>query len=319
MQDFDAKLKEINSKFQKGEISFDEHFEQMLQWSEDFGDIIKAQSTGINQDASHGGKLHQKVVYDKTGKKVTKWVSTEKQSGTSGKGKVANGIETPVKQSEVEKQYTLEQWEQNAPKASDKALEKASKMAGSDDIRRIARNELLKRSFETGKYMNLSLLPDFMLDGYVAKYDSSKVTKSENEAIAAYRDNGYFSLNKKLRNDEELEPDEKKQLKQIDAAIDKSELQHDLTLFRGLNGGDSNGLMFINYLKSLQPGDIYHESSYSSSSILQGQAFKFKDLYNSANNISLKIFAPKGSKALCLQTLGGEDEKNLMTMKFQLN
>src|SRR5690606_5628457 len=90
---------------------------------------------------------------------------------------------------------------------------------------------------------------------------------------------------------------------------------NDIVLYRGLSS--KNSLMFINYLKSLDIGDIYEEESFSSTTLLQGAAQKFKDLYSSTNNVVLKIYASKGQKGLCMQNLGSEDDKELYKDEFE--
>lgn len=312
------RLKKIEKGFKQGELTLDEYTREIINWNQDFSTILKAM---INSplDASHGGKLHKKQIIDKNGKKITKWISEEDLSKEEKAGLKQNGPPKEYKQSEAEKRYSLDDWQGKANKASEIALKNAAKFAGSEEIRRIARNELLKRNLQVNKHMDMSLLPDFMLDSYIQKYEETNksITKKENESIAAYRDFGYASINKKLRDNKSLDKKEEKQLKDIDSAIDKSELQHDIVLHRGINGNGKEAMLFAQYLGSLQPGDIYEEQSFSSSSLIQGQAHKFKDLYSSIDNKTIKIYASKGQKALCMQNLGGEDEKKIYNDEYE--
>ncbi len=308
----------LEKSFKAGEISLDDYTREIITWNQDFSGILKAMKTDFANDLSHGGKLHKKTVIDKTGKKQTKWVS-EDQLSADEQLKLATEAtpNTQFKQTDAESRYTLDDWKKKAPKASEKSLENAAKFAGSESIRKIARDELLKRSFSSTKYMDLSLLPDFMLNSFVERYDNTneQITVKENESLASYRDFGYASLNKQLRSQEKLDKKQTKELKDIDNAIDKSELQHDIILHRGLNGKDS--LLFINYLNSLEAGDIYEELSFSSTSLVAGQANKFKQLYSSVENVTLKIYASKGQKALCMQNLGGADEKIMYNDEYE--
>src|SRR5690606_5446776 len=166
------------------------------------------------------------------------------------------------------------------------------------------------------KFLDLSLMPDFMLDDYVSRYNTdNNYTEHENESIHEYRDNAYFRVNKKIRDNEVLDDEEKSIVKGVDSSINKSELKNDIVLYRGI--GSKNNLMFINYLNSLQPGDVYEEQGYSSTTILQGASEKFSNLYSSKNNITLKIYASKGQNALCMQNLGSVDDIEMYKDEYE--
>lgn len=302
---------------QEGTLSFEEYSSSIIEWNNQFADIIKANPMGT-QDLSHGGKLHRKIVTDKTGKKVTKWVSDEQLSPEERKAKQKEGEDPNAQQftqTDAEKKYTTEQWEEAVTKASDESLKNASQFAGSSEIRRIARNEILKRELVPQAFMDFSLMPDFLLDTFVEKYTNVPVTEKENNALSDYRDNDYLQINKKLRDGEKLDKKQSEQVKAISKVIDSSTLNNDITLWRGLSG--SGSLLFINYLKSLKPGDIYEEKSFTSTSMVSGQAIKFRDLYKDQNNMVVKILAPKGSKALSMQNLGREDEKIMYKDEYE--
>lgn len=306
----------IQKDFQKGDLSFNDYSSSIIEWNDKFGDIIKSNPMGT-QDLSHGGKLHKKIITDKTGKKVTKWVSDDQLSPEERKQK-QQGIDSngqQFSQIDAEKKYTTEEWEKSVGKASDESLKNASQFAGSSEIRRIARDEILKRELVPQAFMDFSLMPDFLLDSFVERYNNIPVTDKENKSLANYRDNDYIQINKKLRNEDKLDKKEADTINNISKVIDSSVLSNDIVLWRGLSGSQS--LLFINFLKSLKPGEIYEEKSFTSTSMLQGQAIKFRDLYKDQNNLVIKILAPKGSKALSMQNLGGEDEKIMYKDEYE--
>lgn len=300
----------IQESFSKGELEFNDYCDQIINWNKDFETLIKS---NITTDGSRGGKLVKKKIVDKTGKQVTKWVKSN--SNEPEKKKRSKEDSEERRQREIE--IPDHEWEKAVEGASEKALKRASKFASSERVRKIARNELFKRSFNLKKFLDMSLMPDFMLDDYVDRYQgmSELLTEEEREAISEYRDNAFFRVNKKIREGEEMDEEEKKIRDKVQEAISKSELINDIVLYRGLNS--KNSLLFINYLKTLESGDIYEEASFSSTSLLQGTSQKFKDLYSSANNITLKIFASKGQKALCMQNLGTESDQEMYQDEYE--
>lgn len=306
---------DIQKSFSNGKISFEKYCQEIMSWNSEFGDIIKAQSSNVagqNQDGSRGGRLVKKKITDKTGKQVTKWVKRDGE-GNQKPGQTDEVNTRKVRESEITKDH----WESALSNASDEALKNASKYAASESVRKMARDEVFRRSFNPKKFLDMSLMPDFMLEDYVSRYDNinSQLTEKEQESIHEYRDNAYFRINKKTRRGEVLDEEEEEISQDLEQAINKSGLINDIVLYRGLSS--KNSLMFINYLKSLDIGDIYEEESFSSTTLLQGAAQKFKDLYSSTNNVVLKIYASKGQKGLCMQNLGSEDDKELYKDEFE--
>lgn len=286
---------DIQKSFSEGKISFEKYSSDITKWSNEFSDLIKAQKVEV--DGSKGGKLIKKKVVDKTGKEVTKWVKRDQQQ---------NDREITQKNNNQEFEIPVSVWQANAESADEKSLQRASIYAKSEEVRRIARNELFKRKFDLKKFLDMSLMPDFLLDDYVNRYKYD-LNNSEKKSITEYRSNTYFKLNDKIRTDEELSEEEYQTKKDLDNVLNRSELLNDVVLFRGLSGKKS--LMFVNYLKSLEPGDVFEEKGYSSTTLLEGVSEKFKNLHGSVNNITLKVYASKGQKALCMQNLGSEDNK----------
>lgn len=309
MQNFYSQHLDIQKAFDNNEIDFLEYSTKMIEWNNQFSNIIE--KSKFANDPSHGGKLKKKTFTDKRGKKTTKWVkgNEDVKDGSNGSSDENGNSLNP------EQNYSLDEWKKSSSKATDKALVNASMYAASSEIRSIARNELLKRQLVDKNFMDLSLMPDFMLDSFIDKYTYDHITPQQNDLLSKYRDNDYVQLNKKIREGEALDDNQKKMSKEISKAIQGSELQHDITLWRGLSG--KNSLMYITMLKSLKPGDQFKEESFTSSSLVQGQAIKFRDLYKDTNNLVVKILASKGSKALSMQNLGNADEKIMYSDEYE--
>lgn len=295
---------EIQNKFNKGEISFNEYSASIINWNQEYHDILKSKFN--SRDPSKGGKLVQKKGFDKQGNKTTKWVKREdlNDSGNNGDGDLSDSNKP-----DSEFKYNISEWENGASKASEIALNNALKYAKSETVRSIARNELFLRSFNPKKFIDMSLLPDDMLNDYISRY-TQELTKDESKSVNNYRDWGYKSINDKLRNvGSEFDGEEIDAIDTLTKLINKSELKNDLILYRGINGKTTT--LFINFLKSRKVGDIYEEKAFSSTSLIKGQAIKFKDLFASNNNLILKIYASKGQRALSMHNIGNESEKQM--------
>lgn len=307
--DYNFEFYNIQKSYLKKELTFDQYSQKLIELN---NNIIKADDN-FDLDKTRGGKLVKKNIIDKNGKKVTKWVKTgEDESSDDNNTKEDSGL------NKNNKKYKQSDFLKNASKASELALDNAIKYSNNQEIIKIARNELLKRKENLKSYIDLSLMPDFMLESYIDQYKLSeeKLTPKIEKSLSEYRDNDYMLLNKELRNNSDLSKEKKEQVKNIDKAISLSELKQNVVLYRGLSS--KNNEMFVNYLKSLSPGDIYEEKSYSSTSLLESQATKFKDLYSdSHNNFTLKIYASKGQNALCMQHLGGEDNKEMYKDEYE--
>ena len=316
MNDVYTKYHKLQQDFAKGEITFEDYSRDIIQWGSDFRDIIKGQVG--SQDLSHGGKLVQKKIVDKKGHEVTKWVNpfAQEKTGKGGKSEEQGVKRTPKSADINEFSRSLEEWEKAVTTANLDALKKASKYAARPEIRKLARNEIFKRSHNVNKFIDLSLMPDFMLNDYVARYNQKPLSSAETGAINQYRDNGYVRVNKSLRGEGvELSEEEKQTIKTLDKLIDNSELANDITLYRGLSA--KNALHYINYLKSLDVGEVFEEEAFTSSSLTKTTASKFSKLYNSANNITLKIYASKGQKALSMQNLGDESNQEMYKDEYE--
>lgn len=286
---------DIQNKFSKGEISFDEYSQLIMSWNNDFSQIIKAQQNEINNDSSRGGRLVKKKIVDKTGKIVTKWV----RPNFDKRDLELNNI--LLQRKKAEQQISIQQWKNSLPEASEIALKNASKYAVNEEVRRLARNELLKRSFNLDKFIDMSIFPQFMLDDYIKRYDDvyDNLTEKENNAVIDYVVSYGNKINKKLLLNEKLDDDERYVAMGVERAINKSKFINDVILYNGLSFKQAP--LFVNHIKSLQPGDVYENNAFVNSSLTIGNAYKFDDVYKSVNNLIIKIYASSGQNGLCVQ------------------
>src|SRR5690606_7151961 len=150
MGDIYSKYTELQTGFAKGDISFADYTRDIIKWGDDFGDILKAKNDfRTTGDQSHGGKLIKKKIVDKKGHEVTKWVeSGEDQKKTRGSRKEDQQDRGSGGSKVDEFSRSLEEWEQALGSADIEALKKASKYAGRPEIRKMARNEVFKRSHD---------------------------------------------------------------------------------------------------------------------------------------------------------------------------
>lgn len=123
---------------------------------------------------------------------------------------------------------------------------------------------------------------------------------AEKKALQWYTSDGYKTINKSLRGAKGKPKDEKEarglkaapeHVKNIDSAMQKSELRHDTTLFRGYPGGA---------IGKVEPGSIVHDAGYSSTSLESRAATEFTRGTGSNKGPAtiFVIHAPAGMPAL---------------------
>lgn len=265
-------------------------------------------------DPTRGGRLVEKEVIDKRGNKVKRWVRPDE-------GEVTDNKVTTTKNTKVPKNVNVpfSVWRAKVTEASDNALENASKYAPNDKIRRLANSEILRRTFNIDKHLDMSLMPDFMLNDYVDRYNKDNIGSGVIESINKYKGGLFNDINKNLRmGGRTLKDDESKIVNDIDNAIKNSRLLNGITLYSKIDSSDS--LPFINYLKGLKPGDVYEDEAFVNASLKRNTSDNFSKLYNSTNNITIRIYASEGQTALSLHNLndGASKEKDSSNYEFIL-
>lgn len=136
-----------------------------------------------------------------------------------------------------------------------------------------------------------------------AKYkDAAKLTTKEKESISDYTADAYVKINgdkntNGLRNPPPSEA-MKLHIANLDSAIAKSEAPINMLVHRGVNGRAHMG--------DLKPGSTFGDQGYSSTSAVEGAAFKSKEVF-------LHIAVPKGHPALSIEKHSNvEDEKEIL-------
>lgn len=122
--------------------------------------------------------------------------------------------------------------------------------------------------------------------------------KEEKEIASIYRGNGYVNINNALRQQKVNDPKLKKQIKQLNNAINKSKLKDDISLFRGMKLNDK----LKQQLSKLKPGDSFTDNAFSSTSLDENIVNKLfggkKD-----NEVIFQINAKKGQKGLPMNNI----------------
>lgn len=135
-------------------------------------------------------------------------------------------------------------------------------------------------------------------------YNRSDLSDAEKEAAGAYQARAYPRMNNYSRlGPDSLDPDvladTERLVRDMDSAIDKSRVQEDVVIYRGLN-------ILANDLKRydlLTPGEEVVESAFTSFSGTSDQA---GDFANNARGVIMRTVLPKGSKALYMDASENE-------------
>lgn len=135
-----------------------------------------------------------------------------------------------------------------------------------------------------------------------SSYDSqlNELSKEETDSLINYREKTFRGINSRLRQNVDLDKTLKDEVKNIDSAIGKVELQQDTVLKRGIG---SNAASFF---ESLKEGDTYQDKGYSSTTVSDKALDAFR---GEEGSFELVINAKKGSNALPMQNLGDESLK----------
>ena len=141
----------------------------------------------------------------------------------------------------------------------------------------------------------------FDLDAATSALKAS-VTPYELTTIKNYSGYAASNLNPALRKDKSLNASHAKMTEALDSAIQKSELPHDVTVYRGLSSGASKMAFFAT------PGSVFSDKAYASTTVDKAVGKRIGE-----GGVLLEIKLRKGAKVLPIDGLSRyPDERELL-------
>lgn len=142
----------------------------------------------------------------------------------------------------------------------------------------------------------------------LSKFDG---TPAQNAVVDGYTQTDYASLNKTLRNMDELSSKAQAKVDALDEIMAKEQLP-DVTVYRGITTNVSDDASFM---KRLQPGDTFRDRGYVSTSTDEAQAQRFT--WDRPDSIKVTIDVPNGTRGIYI---AGDQQEVLLArnLKFEV-
>lgn len=262
------------------------------------------QNTSV--DPSHGGKLVKKQITDSKGRKETKWV---KASQDDNKSKVDGNKD---QQENTKNQGSQEiDHSQFAKTASTNALKRAYKESKDKSIKEAAKAELSNRGVDVDEvetnYISFENKDNFYCDMFFDQYKSQaeSLSSSDIKIIDKYRGDDGWNINNSLR--EGKNPDSF--ILNLDNLFNNFHATHSFETKRSISSTKD----VRDFFRGLNPGDVYEDKAYVSTTISDSGLKKFEE----KNTFYITIKVRKGQRLLPTQILGSKQVQSEYGDEFE--